>query len=322
MTAIANLPDFRPSLLLDFANSGRVDPRIQCTRASTATCFGPDGKLRTVAANIPRIDYDPATGKRLGLLVEEARTNLWLNSAAASSAQSVSVTAQSYTLSFEGTGSIALAGAATGDTSSGMVLGGRRVMTFTATAGTLTCTPSGDVRNVQLEAGPFHTSYIPTGATAVTRAADSIQVDLSGLLPNSGFSYVSEQSVDWGGGEYPIIFSDSKSSLGAYIGIRNSPGGMYINSTEGGRTTSIPSRPSNGTFFKMGASFSPTAASIAARDGVSIAGGAPSSVVDISKRTNLKLATTSAPATLCMRLRNLRIYSAQLSESQLQRLTA
>ena len=75
MTAIADLPDIRPSLLLDFANSGRVDPRIECTRASSATCFGPDGKLRTVPANTPRIDYDPATGKCLGLLVEEARTN-------------------------------------------------------------------------------------------------------------------------------------------------------------------------------------------------------------------------------------------------------
>nr|DAE39892.1 MAG TPA: hypothetical protein [Caudoviricetes sp.] len=76
MTAIADLPDIRPSLLLDFANSGRVDPRIECTRASSATCFGPDGKLRTVPANVPRIDYDPATGKCLGLLVEEARRNL------------------------------------------------------------------------------------------------------------------------------------------------------------------------------------------------------------------------------------------------------
>lgn len=85
MTAIADLPDIRPSLLLDFANSGRVDPRIQCTRASSATCFGPDGKLRTVAANTPRIDYDPATGKCLGLLVEEARTNLLTHSATFSS---------------------------------------------------------------------------------------------------------------------------------------------------------------------------------------------------------------------------------------------
>lgn len=81
MTAIDNLPDLRPSLLLDFANSGRVDPRIECTRASAATCFGPDGKLRVVPANTPRIDYDPVTGKCLGLLVEEARTNLFTYSA-------------------------------------------------------------------------------------------------------------------------------------------------------------------------------------------------------------------------------------------------
>lgn len=80
MTAIADLPDIRPSLLLDFANSGRVDPRIECTRASSATCWGPDGKLRTVPANTPRIDYDPATGKCSGLLVEESRTNMLINS--------------------------------------------------------------------------------------------------------------------------------------------------------------------------------------------------------------------------------------------------
>lgn len=80
MTAIANLPDLRPSLLLDFANSGRVDPRIKCIRASSATYFGPDGKLRTVAANVPRIDYNPLTGKCLGLLSEPSRTNLLINS--------------------------------------------------------------------------------------------------------------------------------------------------------------------------------------------------------------------------------------------------
>lgn len=79
MTAIADLPDLRPSLLLDFANSGRVDPRIECTRASSATCWGPDGKLRMVAANVPRIDYDPVTGKCLGLLVEESRSNMVTN---------------------------------------------------------------------------------------------------------------------------------------------------------------------------------------------------------------------------------------------------
>ncbi|UUE95347.1 phage head spike fiber domain-containing protein [Comamonas thiooxydans] len=81
MSVIADLPDIRPSLLLDFANSRRVDPRIQFTRASSATCFGPDGLLRTVGVGVPRIDYDPATKACLGLLIEESRTNLIRQSA-------------------------------------------------------------------------------------------------------------------------------------------------------------------------------------------------------------------------------------------------
>lgn len=80
MSVIADLPDLRPSLLLDFANSRRVDPRISCVRASAATCWGPDGRPRTVAANVPRIDYDPHTGKCLGYLSERGSTNKLLHS--------------------------------------------------------------------------------------------------------------------------------------------------------------------------------------------------------------------------------------------------
>lgn len=80
MSTIENYPVMRPRVLLDFANSAGADPRIQCRRASSATCFGPDGKLRTVAANVPRIDYSPLTGKCSGLLIEESRTNFFLQS--------------------------------------------------------------------------------------------------------------------------------------------------------------------------------------------------------------------------------------------------
>lgn len=76
MSALPDFPNIRPSLLMDFANSRRTHPLLTCARASSATCFGSDGKLKTVAANVPRIDYDPVTGKCLGLLVEEPRTNL------------------------------------------------------------------------------------------------------------------------------------------------------------------------------------------------------------------------------------------------------
>jgi hypothetical protein len=46
-------------------------------RGSTATYFDKDGVLKTAAANIPRIEYDPVTRECLGLLLEnQARTNL------------------------------------------------------------------------------------------------------------------------------------------------------------------------------------------------------------------------------------------------------
>ncbi|ACY33384.1 phage head spike fiber domain-containing protein [Comamonas thiooxydans] len=83
MANILNLPDLRPSLLLDFANSRQVDPRVTFTRASAATRWNAAGVLETVPAGVPRINYDPATGKCLGLLVEGARTNLVANNGTA-----------------------------------------------------------------------------------------------------------------------------------------------------------------------------------------------------------------------------------------------
>lgn len=73
--ATSNRNSIRPSLNLDFARSQTVDPRITFTRASSATYFNSQGVLTTAATNIPRIDYNPATGTCNGLLIEESRTN-------------------------------------------------------------------------------------------------------------------------------------------------------------------------------------------------------------------------------------------------------
>ena len=49
---------------------------LQFTRDSVGTYVDADGLIKTAAAGEARFDHDPVTGESLGLLVEEARTNL------------------------------------------------------------------------------------------------------------------------------------------------------------------------------------------------------------------------------------------------------
>jgi hypothetical protein len=79
-TYTADFPSVRPSLLLDFANSKALDPRVSFSRATTATYVGADGLIKTAAINEPRFDHSPSTGESLGLLIEEARTNIIVSS--------------------------------------------------------------------------------------------------------------------------------------------------------------------------------------------------------------------------------------------------
>ena len=149
---------------------GTLDPLITFTRASTGTYFDSTGTMQTAPTNAPRWDYNPVTLALRGLLLEPAATNLLLNSAAPGT-QSVATTAQVYTLTFYGTGTITKSGTATGALAG---TGPQRVsQTFTPTAGTLTLTVTGSVQNAQLEAGAYPTSYITTAGATVTRSADS-----------------------------------------------------------------------------------------------------------------------------------------------------
>ena len=65
---------------LRFALQKTLDPRVTFTRASTGTFVGSDGVLRSATTDEARFDHNPTTGESLGLLVEEARTNLLLQS--------------------------------------------------------------------------------------------------------------------------------------------------------------------------------------------------------------------------------------------------
>ena len=161
----------RAPLDLRFAMQKTLDPRISFTRASNGTFVGSDGLIKTATTNEPRFTHNPTTGESLGLLVEEPRTNLLLNSATLST-QSVTVAAAANTLSFYGTGTVALTGVSTAGPLVGTGANNRVSLTFTPTVGVLVLTVSGLVTNAQLEVGAFATSYIPTTSATVTRAAD------------------------------------------------------------------------------------------------------------------------------------------------------
>ncbi len=76
-----------PKMALQFANNRYAVNGIERdfadflthTRGSTATYIDSSGLVATAAINTPRFTYDPTTLDALGLLVEEARTNLLLH---------------------------------------------------------------------------------------------------------------------------------------------------------------------------------------------------------------------------------------------------
>jgi hypothetical protein len=69
-----------PRLALDFTTAS-LDPRITFTRAgATATRTNSSGYVEVMAADTPRFDFNAATLACKGLLIEEARTNLFLYS--------------------------------------------------------------------------------------------------------------------------------------------------------------------------------------------------------------------------------------------------
>ncbi len=167
-----------PAMMLDFL-SGVLDSRITFVRASTATFTGSNGLLQTAAIDAPRFDYDPVTLAPKGLLIEETRTNLLLNSDIAGTdlaTQSATVAAQSYVLTFYGTGTVTLSGAHFAVIVGDGAYPARKTYVFTPSAGALLVTVVGTVQYAQIEAGAFATSFIPTAGAPVARSPDQTTI--------------------------------------------------------------------------------------------------------------------------------------------------
>ncbi|MCX6217622.1 hypothetical protein [Spirosoma sp.] len=179
---------YMPSLFLDFSK-GVMPSGLTFTRASIGSRWNASGQMETIASGVPRIDYDPVTLACRGLLIELSSTNILLNSDTLST-QSVTVTATARTLSFYGTGTVDLSGAATG-TLTGTGANQRVSLTFTPASGTLTLTVTGSVRYANLETGNYATSWVPTTSTSVARAAELCTLSTS----SGGWYNASEGSI-------------------------------------------------------------------------------------------------------------------------------
>jgi hypothetical protein len=81
MSVLNLYPTVRPTLSFDFVNAGVLDPSVTFTRPTSATYFDETGILRVANPNTPRFDFNPSTLTAQGLLIEESRTNLLLQSA-------------------------------------------------------------------------------------------------------------------------------------------------------------------------------------------------------------------------------------------------
>jgi hypothetical protein len=143
------------------------------TRTGEQRAEDTDDQVDSFAANVPAING-------YGYHCYGALTNLLLNAGGGSSivTQNVTVTAQAYTLSFRGSGTVTLSGASTAGPLVGTGTTDQVALTFTPSAGTLTLTVSGSVRYAVLIARSLAVPVpiIATGASTVAIDASDLRV--------------------------------------------------------------------------------------------------------------------------------------------------
>tara|TARA_R110000796_G_C14505210_1_gene429321 strand:- start:380 stop:1342 length:963 start_codon:yes stop_codon:yes gene_type:complete len=222
------------------------------TRSTTATRINSSGAIETMAINVPRIDH--TDGGCPILLLEPQSTNLYLNSGVLVT-QNVTTTANDYTVSMYGTGSITFSGTSTG-TLTGTGANDRVSVTFTATAGTLTSTVYGSVLNSQNEKLSYATSYIPTTTTTVTRTADicNDSGDVNTFNSVEGVIFVELENIT-GTESTNKMISLTDGSITNKIGLFINSGAISVESSGSGTNLGIYSKPLQSGFNKIAVKF-------------------------------------------------------------------
>ena len=187
---------------------------ITFTRASTATFVGSNGLIQTAASGAARFTHDPATGESLGLLIEEARTNLVLRSEEFNNAvwtkQNTTATANN---------AVAPDGATTADliletAASGLHAVYANPVTFTTITQSIYVKPNGR-NNAALR---FY--FAPNDwVTTVFNLTGDGSITQSSAGSASNFSAVSRAITNAGNGWYRISMTATQTSRTAYSSV-------------------------------------------------------------------------------------------------------
>lgn len=110
-----------PSVRLNFFGAS-LDGRVAFTRAQTANYFDNAGLLQSAASGIARFEFDPTTLTPNGMLMEDARTNICLRSAAPASATWVKTTATTNSANQTGPDGTTSYGTVTASAGNGLIL--------------------------------------------------------------------------------------------------------------------------------------------------------------------------------------------------------
>ena len=183
-TAISQLGGIEPLHYWDFTTNRALfagndvggvasTPGWSFARASDGTYYNADGTVSTFSSGALRI------GSR-GLLIEEGRTNLFLNSAIGGTQTVTLLTGNFYALNFRGTGTITLSGAFVGSL---VGTGANNIVSlvFLTTTTSLTLTVTGSCTEVMLEFGLGPSSWIPTTGASASRNSEVLTVSSPGV---------------------------------------------------------------------------------------------------------------------------------------------
>jgi len=252
-----------------------------------------------------------------GALLEELRTNLFLNADVPVTQVVTVLNATNYTIQVIGTGSITLSGAG-----SGVVTEGNPI-TITTSSTSLTCTASGSLDYAQVEQGDFATSIIVSGGSTTTRNADLLDIDMVNF-PQSFSILMSVTPIadgaDSADAEFALFGPDDR---GGIVDEVYTDGGVaygYTHATGGGKFTLITPDFSKDTRTKIGFSLSQEGSNVRAiivKDGVEKLNTATAGTLVHIDTGTLQIGRYNA-SSFSTNCRDVQLYRRGLNTSQIQ----